>query len=107
MSNLSYLAKSNLDPAPKKQIIHLPADTSSPIMEDEEEDSGSGSDGEIETKIVTVDTSEDIARNIIKQLINVVIESQSVDGEGDIEDNDKILDNLSHIHKQVFVKVTT
>ena len=72
---------------------------------EEEEGSQSGSDEEIETMSVAVDTSESICKNIIEQLINVVIESQTVDGEGDIEDNDMILDNISHIHKQVFVKV--
>jgi hypothetical protein len=46
MSNLSYLARTNLEPAPKK--IHLPADTASPIME-EDDDDASGSDEETET----------------------------------------------------------
>jgi len=98
MSNLSYLSKSNLIPPPKRAIIDLPQTTASPILE-EDDDSHTGSDEDTETMIVTVDTAETIAKNIIDQLINVVIEAETVETGGDIEDNDKILDNISNIHK--------
>ena len=99
MSNLSYLSKSNLVAPPKRAIIDLPQTTASPILE-EDDDSHTGSDDDdTETMIVTVDTAETIAKNIIDQLINVVIEAETVETGGDIEDNDMILDNISNIHK--------
>ena len=51
------------------------------------------------------DMPESIAAGIISELINVVIESQAVDLEPGVIDNEKIFSNIQTIHKQVFVKV--
>ncbi len=54
-------------------------------------------------KVITVDS---MAKDIISELINLIISSQSVDESTEVLDNEKIFSNVSELHKQVFVKVS-